>query len=109
LGAYSLNFSCDETIAEIVAPVAGGNTSEFAASPPQNPLGPCSVNLGNFQAASQVSPTGSVSVALVTLHVLPGATAGQISALNVATDILSDTNGVAIPTVDVDGSITVGP
>ncbi|TFH21567.1 MAG: hypothetical protein E4H03_10355, partial [Myxococcales bacterium] len=109
LGAYSLNFSCDETVAEIVGAVFGGTTLEFSGQPLQNLVGPCSVNLTSFQALSLNSPTGSVSVARVALRVLPGASTGQVSALDVTTSILSDAGGAPIPPVDVDGSITVGP
>jgi len=108
LGGYNLQLSCDDTIAEISGPVQGGNTAEYSGPPGQLVTGPCSINLAAFQTLRLDGPTGEVSVARVTFHVLPGASLGSSTILDVQTSSLSDTSGSpSLTFTDVDAVLSV--
>jgi len=107
LGAYSLTFGCDPTVLEIVGPVQGGNAVEFAGQPLQNPVGPCAVNISGFNLLHITTPTNTVSVARITLRVLPGAVAGTGSILAVNAAPVGGTGSELFSVTNNNGCIAV--
>jgi hypothetical protein len=107
LGAYTFTFTCDDAALEIVPPVRGGTTVEFSGTPLQNVRSSCEVSISNFQAASLDSPTGTVSVAQVDLHVLDAAAANAASVLEVSVEELTDTDSEPISADIENGEIAI--
>jgi hypothetical protein len=106
LGAYSIELSCDAAALELVPPVAGGTTSEFAAAPTQNIEG-CGVSLAAYQASRLDGPTGTVSVARVTFRVRPTVETSTTVRLEVKS--LFATDGQAIVGQGTDVPIRIVP
>jgi len=93
LGAYSIAVTYDPAVLTL-ASVAGGSTAEFSGNPRPNTPTPGTTNLSAFQSASLTSPTGVVSVAMITLDV--AATASATTAIGLTVKTLFDTNSVPI-------------
>src|SRR5213594_1027350 len=68
LGAYSIAGTYDPAVLT-VASIAGGSTAQFSGNPTTNTPTPGTTNLSGFQSASLTSPTGVVSVAMITFSV----------------------------------------
>src|SRR5438552_3063876 len=68
LGAYEIAVTYDPAVLT-VASVAGGSTAQFSGNPTTNTPTPGTTNLSAFQSASLTSPTGVVSVAMITFNV----------------------------------------
>jgi hypothetical protein len=96
LGAFGFTFTCDDAAMTLTPPVHGGTTTEFTGDPIQNVTAACAVSFGNFQAQSLESPTGTVSVARIDLHVNEDAGADPASELVLGVEELTDTDGNAI-------------
>src|SRR5439155_609502 len=71
-----------------------GTTAQFSGSPTTNTPTPGTTNLSAFQSSSLTSPTGVVSVAMITFNV--AATASTITDIGLTVKTLFDTNSVAI-------------
>ena len=93
LGAYEIAVTYDPAVLT-VASVAGGSTAQFSGSPTTNTPTPGTTNLSAFQSSSLTSPTGVVSVAMITFDV--AATASATTAIGLTVKTLFDTNSVAI-------------
>ena len=93
LGAYSMAVTYDPAVLT-VASIAGGSTAEFSGNPTTNTPTPGTTNLSGFQSASLTSPTGVVSVAMITFNV--AATASATTAIGLTVKTLFDTNSVPI-------------
>ena len=102
LGAYSLDFRCDESQLQFVS-VSPGTATQL--SPISNTSGiPCGANLVAFNASSLTEPTGQVSIAVIQMQVAAGATAGTtlfsfLDASATTADDL-DTVGLVVPAND---------
>ncbi len=70
LGAYSIVVGHDPAVLTL-ASVAGGTTTEFSGRPTTNTPMPGTANLAAYQSASLTSPTGVVSVAMITTTTFP--------------------------------------
>src|SRR2546422_11562538 len=68
LGGYSIVVTYDPAVLTL-ASVAGGSTAEFSGRPTTNTPKPGTANLAAYQSASLTSPTGVVSVAMITFNV----------------------------------------
>src|SRR5437016_6249294 len=93
LGAYS-SVLMDAAAVLTLASVAGGNTAEFSGKPTTNTPMPGTTNLSAFQSVSLTSPTGVVSVAMITFNV--AATASTTTAIGLTVKNLFDTNSAPI-------------
>src|SRR2546427_113065 len=93
LGAYSIAVTYDPAVLTL-ASVSGGNTAEFSGKPTTNTPTPGTTNLNAFQSASLTSPTGVVSVAMITFDI--GATASTTTAIGLTVKNLFDTNSSPI-------------
>ena len=93
LGAYSIAVTYDPAVLTL-ASVGGGNTAEFSGKPTTNTPTPGTTNLSAFQSVSLTSPTGVVSVAMITFSV--AATASATTAIGLTVKTLFDTNSTAI-------------
>src|SRR5205809_4499706 len=93
LGAYEIAVTYDPAVLT-VASVAGGSTAQFSGNPTTNTPTPGTTNLSAFQSASLTSPTGVVSVAMITFNV--AATASATTAIGLTVQPLFDTNSTAI-------------
>ena len=93
LGAYSIAVTYDPAVLTL-ASVAGGNTAEFSGKPTTNTPTPGTTNLSTFQSVSLTSPTGVVSVAMITFSV--AATASTTTAIGLTVKTLFDTNSTPI-------------
>src|SRR5438034_383203 len=93
LGAYSIVLMNDPAVLTL-ASVAGGNTAEFSGKPTTNTPMPGTTNLSAFQSVSLTSPTGVVSVAMITFNV--AATASTTTAIGLTVKNLFDTNSAPI-------------
>src|SRR3989441_7657459 len=93
LGAYSIAVTYDPAVLTL-ASVGGGNTTEFSGKPTTNTPTPGTTNLSAFQSASLTSPTGVVSVAMITFSV--AATASATTAIGLTVKTLFDTNSAPI-------------
>ena len=91
LGAYSIAVMYDPAVLTLVS-VAGGSAADFSGNPRTNTPTPGTTNLSAFQSASLTSPTGVVSVAMITFDVAASAT----TAIGLTVKTLFDTNSVAI-------------
>src|SRR5437870_5093774 len=94
LGAYSIAVTYDPAVLT-VASIAGGSTAQFSGNPTTNTPTPGTTNLSGFQSASLTSPTGIVSVAMITFDV--AATASTTTDIGLTVKTLFDTDSVAIP------------
>jgi len=93
LGAYSIAVTYDPAVLTLAA-VTGGNTAEFAGKPTTNKPTPGTANLSALQSASLTSPTGVVSIAMVTFDIVT--TASATTAVSLAVKNLFDTNSMPI-------------
>src|SRR5436309_2054997 len=93
LGAYEIAVTYDPAVLT-VASVAGGSTAQFSGNPTTNTPTPGTTNLSGFQSASLTSPTGIVSVAMITFDV--AATASTTTDIGLTVKTLFDTDSVAI-------------
>ena len=93
LGAYSIAVTYDPAVLTL-ASVSGGNTAEFSGKPTTNTPTPGTTNLSAFQSVSLTSPTGVVSVAMITFSV--AATASATTAIGLTVKTLFDTNSTPI-------------
>ena len=91
LGAYSIAATYDPAVL-MLASVAEGSTAEFSGKPTTNTPTPGTTNLAAFQSASLTSPTGVVSVAMITLNVA----ATVSTAIGLTVTNLFDTNSTPI-------------
>src|SRR2546427_2095817 len=93
LGAYSIAVTYDPAVLTL-ASIGGGSTAEFSGKPTTNTPTPGTTNLSAFQSASLTSPTGVVSVAMITFSV--AATASATTAIGLTVKTLFDTNSAPI-------------
>src|SRR5207249_3404571 len=93
LGAYSIAVMYDPAVLTLVS-VAGGSAADFSGNPRTNTPTPGTTNLSAFQSASLTSPTGVVSVAMITFDL--AATASATTAIGLTVKTLFDTNSVPI-------------
>jgi len=93
LGAYSIVVGYDPAVLTL-ASVAGGSTTEFSGTPTTNTPMPGTANLAAYQSASLTSPTGVVSVAMITFNVTASTSTTTDIALTVK--YLYDTNSMPI-------------
>src|SRR6266403_2122547 len=91
LGGYSIVVTYDPAVLTL-ASVAGGSTAEFSGRPTTNTPAPGTTNLAAFQSASLTSPTGVVSVAMITFSVAETAS----TAIGLTVTNLFDTNSMPI-------------
>src|SRR5207247_6890117 len=82
LGAYSIAVTYDPAVLTLAA-VTGGNTAEFAGKPTTNKPTPGTANLSALQSASLTSPTGVVSIAMLTFDIVKTASATMAGSLAV--------------------------
>ena len=93
LGAYSIVVGYDPAVLTL-ASVAGGTTTEFSGTPTTSTPMPGRANLAAYQSASLTSPTGVVSVAMITFNVTASTSTTTDIALTVKD--LYDTNAMPI-------------
>src|SRR5882724_2474688 len=93
LGAYSIVVGHDPAVLTL-ASVAGGTTTEFSGRPTTNTPMPGTANLAAYQSASLTSPTGVVSVAMITFNVTASTSTTTDIALTV--QYLYDTSSMLI-------------
>src|SRR5947207_2707765 len=93
LGAYSIVVGYDPSVLTL-ASVAGGTTTEFSGTPTTSTPMPGRANLAAYQSASLTSPTGVVSVAMITFNVTASTSTTTDIALTVKD--LYDTNAMPI-------------
>src|SRR5438046_4946775 len=103
LGAYSVVVGYDPAVLTL-ASVAGGTTTEFSGTPTTSTPMPGRANLAAYQSASLTSPTGVVSVAMITFNVTASTSTTTDIALTVKD--LYDTNAMPIlPSADTGCSV----
>src|SRR5882724_13260063 len=93
LGAYSIVVGHDPAVLTLSS-VAKGTTTEFSGTPTTNTPMPGTANLAAYQSASLTTPTGVVSVAMITFNVTASTSTTTDIALTVK--YLYDTSSMLI-------------
>src|SRR5438445_17553 len=105
LGGYSIVVTYDPAVLTL-ASVAGGSTAEFSGRPTTNTPTPGTTNLAAFQSASLTSPTGVVSVAMITFSVAETASTTTDIGLTVKNLFDTDSNPI-LPATGTGCSVAV--
>src|SRR5438309_5389693 len=105
LGGYSIVVTYDPVVLTL-ASVAGGSTAEFSGRPTTNTPTPGTTNLAAFQSASLTSPTGVVSVAMITFSVAETASTTTDIGLTVKNLFDTDSNPI-LPATGTGCSVAV--
>src|SRR5438132_834177 len=105
LGGYSIVVTYDPAVLTLPS-VAGGSTAEFSGRPTTNTPTPGTTNLAAFQSASLTSPTGVVSVAMITFSVAETASTTTDIGLTVKNLFDTDSNPI-LPATGTGCSVAV--
>src|SRR5437016_1804515 len=105
LGGYSIVVTYDPAVLAL-ASVAGGSTAEFSGRPTTNTPTPGTTNLAAFQSASLTSPSGVVSVAMITFSVAETASTTTDIGLTVKNLFDTDSNPI-LPATGTGCSVAV--